>query len=266
MPLVWNKALYDQLYSEAIRHGLALRNFHRFAPAHYQWHVQKLRLQQTMDKMLALPGANQFGNIAIVGGGFGWTSEYLATKGISAVSVETSSYIVDNENVSEEAELRGYMDADPVLIAAGYNSGNNFFDTFAGFVDVATDQTLAPGAIWGRVLHPSGGRTSIPVEAEDLQGNASRNRVRQRFSGNLNAIVTELALDGFGLDDEAGIVGLCDACATLRPNPACQIIHIVEYNEFDQLMINKTLADWRAWLNSHGFSNQIVANTKGEWL
>jgi len=266
MPLVWNKTLYDQLYRTAINQGLALRNFHKFPVGHYQWYTQKDRLKQTMDRFLTLPGANQFGNIAIVGGGFGWSAEYLATKGISAVSVDTSPYVVDNGNVSEEAEYRGYSDTDPVLTAAGYNAGNNFFDTFAGFVDVATDQTLAPGAIWSRILHPSGGRTSIPVEAEDLKTAGSRNNVKKRFTGGLNAIVTELALDGQGIDDEASVIGLCDACATLRPNPACQIVHIIEYNEFDQIMLNKDLAGWRAWLDAHGFSNQIVANTKGEWL
>ena len=289
MALIWNKATFDAQYSvRAWPWGI--RNYHRVPALHYHWAVQTPRITQMIDRVFAnVPGLQSVSNVAVIGGGF-WSPEIIEARVAQvdrAVSVDTSDYIIDNQNISEETEIREWCDNDPVLVAAGYGVGNNFLDVFAGFVGPSTypaghaqagqevpqgyrgnmdrGALMAPGDIWNYLLHPSGGRTSIAVENEDLSTNASVNAVKGRFQGPINCILSELTLDSFEIADDAGRVSLCDAMENLKPNPGCLILHIIEPNPLETQMPLGDATFWRGWLDDRGYQTQLVTDTHGVW-
>jgi len=260
--LIWDKTLYDALYSvRAWEHGV--RDFPRIPRHHYSWFVQQpriLRTKNVITNLLAQPGFSQVSDLCIVGGGMGWTTELLVAAGINVINVDTSPYVSGNWQTSEETEIRAWLTAD------GFDPDN--LPAFADPVDPNADVV----DIWAHWLHPSGGRVGLDgtrMVFEDISTSAGRRAVRRDYAlpNNIDAIMTELALDGFDQADGDGpVINFVANVDALRPNPACQVVHIIEHNPFDVLMINKTLADWKAWLTLNGFSGHFVADTSGNWL
>jgi len=208
----WNDpATWSAQYSRALKTRLGYRTTASVptlhpAPAKYHWAEQSLGMEAVLDRQLALPGWSSVNRVALIGGAFGWGREYLVAQGIECYVVDTSTWINANWNVSEEAELRALMDVDPVYTSLGFGPGNNFFDNADCFLDPATGLPISGAAVWAKVLHPSGGRAYVAPSDEDLQTAQSSNRVKNRFSGSLDAIVTEQLLDG--LDTEAEIAAI----------------------------------------------------------
>ncbi len=254
MALIWDQALFDELYKSGVwKHGM--RGAPRHPHFHYHWFGQKTRLERTIATFLALPGAAQISDIAIIGGGFGWTAEIFGTQGVNAISVDTSDYIVDNEAVSEEAELRA------ALTTQGFDPDN--LPVFMS--DIDPNAELPAGEIWSHWLRGDGARTSIPVEQEDLATNGSRNKVKQRLNNNMDGILTEFLLDSMETDAES--LTIADRCQSLRPNPSVPVIHLIaDGTDGDPRLNNKTLVQWRALLDANGFSQHILATVDGQTL
>ena len=251
--LVWDKALFDDLYTcNAWAHGMRVPVQPSF---NYHWWGQRNRLERIITAFLAIPGAAQISDLAIIGGSFGWTAEFLATQGVNAISVDTSDYIVNQESVSEEADLRA------ALTAQGFDP-----DNLPDFVsDVDPSAVLAPGEIWNYWLRPDGVRTSIPVEQEDLSNKGSRNRVKQRLNNNMDGILTEFLLDG--VESEVDALLIVERAEQLRPNPSVPVIHLViDSGAGDPRLVSKTLADWRVLLDANGFSQHVLADANGNTL
>lgn len=248
----WDRALFESQYRSKAW-GYGTRGWNKAISFHYHWWGQGRRLQGLVNQYMAMPGFAQVSDVAIIGGGFGWTAELLAPHGVNCISVDTSPYVVDNENVSEEAELR------EILTLQGLDPDN--LPTFMSPTDPNTP--LAPGEVWNYWLRSDGVRTSIPVEQEDLSTNASRRRVRQRLGNNIDAILTEHVLDG--QETEADVLTLLERSEQLRPNPACTVIHIMAPSlDGDPQFINQERAYWRNLLDTNGFNHTLFDVGKGE--
>ena len=178
MALIYDKALYDAHYSvRAWEHGV--RGVDRVPRHHYNWFVQTqgnfARLKNNVAALIGGPGWAQLSNIAIIGGGFGWTAELLleVDPTLNIVNVETSSHVINTLSQSEEADLRGYLTAD------GFDPDNIDF-----LVDPNTGNTLTNAEAWATWLRPDGLRSSITTLDNDLSTNGQRRDVRQALGNN----------------------------------------------------------------------------------
>jgi len=251
MALVWDKALYDIMYRLPLWQW-GVRDYPRVPFGHYNWFANKQSTQNNITAMMAAPGFAQVSDVAIVGGGFGWTADLLAGMGINAVVVEISPWILANKDLSEEQQIRDD------LTEFGFDPDN--LPTLIG-----PDYTT-PVDPWQYWLRPEGKRCIATVLEEDLSTNTSRRNVKQALNNNIDAIVTEFALDAYEAGDDAGPALLAERCDALRPNPACTVVHIIQPNENDTFLNWKTAAEWRTFLDGLGFTDHRVVNMQGEVL
>lgn len=251
MALVYDKALYDSMYSApAWQHGV--RNVPRVPRHHYNWFVQMPRIQKQFGIITQQPGWASITHIALIGGGFGWTAELLEAAGKTVAVVEVSPHVINTIGTSEEGDLRQY------LIDDGFDPDNIDF-----LMHPDQSRTLTNAEVWNNYwLRSDGVRSSVSVMDEDLSNNGSRRAVRQQLSNNMDAIVTELTLDGF--TTEAEIDNFLDNVESLRPNPAVTPVHITEHTTQAGLgYITKTVADWRTYLDARGYNDHRIVNTMG---
>lgn len=252
MALTYDKALYDSQYSvRAWAHGV--RNTPRVPRHHYSWFVQKDRIANTAAMIAALPGFASINKVVLIGSGFGWTAEILiaANPAMEIISVDPSPYVQSNWNVSEETEIRDWLTAD------GFDPDNIDF-----LVDPATGDTLTNAQAWAQWLRPDGQRSPVQPMDEDLTTNASRNAVKGAVQGNYDLIITEWVLDSWTTDAE--IEAFLNDIEAFRPNPSVVPVHIIDRDPTPpDGMINKSLNDWRAYLDARGFNHWVV-NSRGE--
>lgn len=190
--------------------------------------------------------------MAIVGGGYGWTAEEIAAQGVSVVVVETSDHIINTVGVSEEQELRDTM------IADGWDP-----DNLPVFIGPDWNTPVDPWTFW---LRPDNVRSAATVLDEDLSTTGSRRNVRNALPGNMDAILTEFAIDSMDSGDDAASLVLIERCEQLRPNPNCNVIHLIEPNPFDQTLNVKTAEEWRALLDANGYTDHYVVDINGTVL
>lgn len=242
MALVWDKTLYDQVYRLPLW-PWGVRNYPRTPYGHYHWFSTQQMMNNTLSLMMKAPGFAQVSDVAIVGGGFGWTCDLLSGLGINAKCVEVSPYILSTMNNSEEQELRDSLtefgfDPDnlPVLIGPDYNT---------------------PVNPWDHWLRGDGRKsTSGIVLSEDLSTNTSRRNVRQALGNNLDAIVSEFVLDS--QENEADALVIIERCEQLRSKPATAVIHLVTDGQDDPRFIDYTKEQWRTVLDTNGYNHYIV--------
>lgn len=251
---VWDKAFFESQYTgNGWPYGIRGKTYvPRF---HYNWFNVRLSAAAYVSRYLELPGFAQLSDVAIIGGGYGWTCEALAAHGINAISIDTSDHIINTYNTSEEAELREY------LTARGFDP-----DLGDGVVYMSPDDPNSPCNPWDFWLRPDGVRTSVAILDEDLSTNGSRRNVRQALSSNMDAIVTEYAIDSMDAGDDAASLALVERCEQLRPNPACTVIHVIGENPDDVILNVKSPAEWRALLDANGYTDHVVMDMLGTVL
>lgn len=254
MALVWNKALFDELYtSKPWTTGYRFTGQPRPPFFHYHWYGNQNGVNHRISGLLSQPGFASLTDVAVIGGAFGWLAEALVANGINAFSVDTSDYIVANEDVSEEAELRA------ALTAQGFDPD----DLGARVLFVKEDGSVASESeVWAAWLRADGKRTSIPVEQEDMSTNGSRNKVRQRAQGTLDAVLDEYAMES--CEDDTESLQLAERCEQVRPNPACTVVHMISGAGGDPRMNFKSGEDWRTLLDANGFNDHWVVNAAGK--
>lgn len=239
----WDKSLFDTLYSSnGWPHGIqGAKKVPRF---HYNWYGMQPQIQAQVERYIGLPGFAQVSDIAIIGGGYGWTAEVLSEYGINAISVETSPHILSTKDGSEEAELR------TTLSSLGFDpDGLNRGALGVRFVDPTNPSTYTNP--WSHWLRPA--RTTATVVDEDLSTNGSRRSVRQALGNNIDAIVTEFALDC--MDTENDALTLIERCEQLRPNPATSVIHMVMKTPVPGFYEQ---ADWASLVSSNGYNHTVI--------
>jgi hypothetical protein len=252
---VWDKALFESLYScNGWPYGI--RGASRVPRFHYNWFGNIPSTRAMVDRYLALPGFAQLSDVAIVGGGYGWTAELLS---INAISIDTSPHIINTKDTSEEAELRDY------LTQLGFDP-DRLNDGLAGIRFMSPDDPNAWVNPWDYWLRADGVRTSVTVADEDLSTNGSRRNVRTALGNNIDAILTEFAIDSMDAGDDAASLALVERCEQLRPNPACTVVHLIEPNPSDLVLNVKTAAEWRTLLDANGFTDHVVMDMQGNIL
>mgnify|MGYP001057989074 CR=1 FL=1 len=262
MALIYDKALYDLHYSvPAWQSGFRYPGGSATGKPrhHYNWFVQSqlpfARLKNNVNALIGGPGWASFTDVAIIGGGFGWTAELLkeAKPSLNVINIEVSQHVINNLNVSEEADIRAY------LIADGWNPDDLASQiTFMSPTDPNAE--LAPGEIWNYWLRPDGVRSSITTLDNDLSNNPTRRAVRTALGGNIDALITEIALDAH--ETEAEIDNFLDVVEQTRPNPACTVVHLIEYTAQQLGYISKTKADWGTYLTARGFGNHYIVDVR----
>lgn len=254
MAVVWDKVLFDSMYvTSSWRAGLRQEagQPYRKPPAfNYNWFGMLPTLEVKVDVLLSVPGAAQITDLCVIGGGFGWTAEILESRGINTINVDTSEFVLANASISEEQDIRDR------LTAIGLDP-DNLPDMFMSPVD--PNATVNPWAYW---LHPSGARSSKPVIGEDLSTNQSRRAVRQAISNNMDAIFTEFVIDGF--DAETDVLTFVDRVQQLRPNPACNVIHMCGSQTFSpEIFLDYTAQQYKDLLTANGFTDHYVVDQTG---
>ena len=258
MPQIYDKALYDATYSvRAWEHGHRGPGIPRH---HYNWFVQTQgrfgRLKRHVSALTTGPGWAQLSDIAIIGGGYGWTAEMLLDikPTLNIINVETSPHVINTLAQSEEADLRQY------LIDDGFDPDNIDFLVDPTDTNIPA-RTLTNAEVWQYWLRPDGQRSSITTLDNDLSTNGQRRNIRQTLGNNIDALITEIALDGHTTETE--IDNFLDFVEQTRPNPACTVIHLVEYAEgmFEKNgFISKTRDEWTTYLNTRGFSDHWICD------
>lgn len=257
MALVWDKALFDELYE-----GRAWTTGFRFKPGvkpkslmfNYHWSARRAATNYMFSNLLAIPRFTSASNIAIIGGAFGWTAEAIDGGNVTSFSVDTSPYVLETNQTSEESELRECLQ----------RQGHDPDDLSATVEFIKEDGTVASEQeVWDYWLRAdiSSKRSRIPVEAEDMVNEASRRAVRNRGNGALDIIVTELILESPGDDD--GALQIIEHCEQLRPNPSCVVAHMVYDgggSADDQRFNWKTREEWKTFLETNGFEDHLVLN------
>jgi len=250
MALVYDKTLYDRQYSvRAWEHGF--RNTPRCPRHHYSHFVQRERIRKTVQMILDLDGFDLATNILLIGGGFGWTGERLQDNHAKiVVNVDPSPYIQANKNVSEEVEIRQW------LIDDGFDPDNIDY-----LMHEDQTRTLTNAEVWARWLRADNIRTNVETLDEDLDNGPSRNRTRLALP-NMDFIVTEWVLDSWQTSQEAN--AFCNNVNRTRPDVSVPIVHITDYaqNPPDG-MISRTVNHWRTWLDSNGWTDHVVVNSRG---
>lgn len=255
---VWDKAFFDIMYSgNGWPYGI--RGSSRVPRFHYNWFTNRQSTLNMVDRYITLPGFAQLSDVAIIGGGYGWTAEVLSQYAINAISVDTSAHILATKDTSEEAELREY------LTAGGFDP-DRLNDGPAGIRFMSPDDPNAWVNPWDYWLRPGGIRTAATVVDEDLSTNGSRRNVRQALNNNIDAILTEFAIDSMDSGDDAASLALVERCEQLRPNPACTVVHLIEPNPSDVILNVKTAAEWRALLDANGYTDHVVMDMQGNIL
>lgn len=258
MALIYDKALYDAQYSvRAWEHGV--RDQPRVPRHHYNWFVNtqgpNARLRKVAQRFINHPSWNQITDIAIIGGGFGWTAEILLELDptINIINVETSPHVINTLATSEEADLRGYLTDD------GFDPDNIDF-----LMHPDQSRTLTNAEVWATWLRPDGVRSAITTLDNDLSTNGQRRDVRQALGNNIDALITEVALDSHTNDPE--IENFLDVVEQTRPNPGCTVIHYIEYQAGMDVAwgyISKPIAEWATYLDTRGYSDHWLMDTLG---
>ena len=248
MAVIWDKHLFEEEYKcNGWPYGI---RFHRVPIFHYNWFGQQRMTQANVNRFFALPESNKFKDVAIVGGGFGWTAEVLKSYDINAISIDTSSHILSTKNTSEEDELREYLikfDFDPDNLPEMMSPEN-------------PNEVCDPWDYW---LRPDGKRTSTTVIDEDMSTTGSRNSIKASMNNKIDLILTEYALESSETENDA--LSFIERCEQLRPNPAVKVIHQVTDPPHNSYFVSKTPLEWRALLDSNGY-NHVIADMMGNIL
>lgn len=261
---MWTKAEFDQFYRSmperwgrpADRPPIVL-NYH-WAPilsaqagASWAGTVSPNFPQLLVNTLGLLPGDG----VLIVGCGFNGTGAGLAALGIRVIGTELSAYIQSEKANTEEAELRA------AIAAAGIDPDTDMIRG-PGMADVNPLDLLMEG---GRAAPVARGKGEILEE--ELRVRGSRNAVLNRFEAlwptvSIRYILTEEVLNSI-TDAEADLV--CSYAGSAASEWGATVVHMLSplMPGFSQspLLNWKTYAGWRTWLNTNGYSNQLVLPT-----
>lgn len=208
-----------------------------------------LKIASRLMPLTSLPGAR----IGLIGAGFGWLGEGLADLGATVVGTDISSYILNEKSNTEEADLRDY------ITAAG--------------LDPDTDKIIGPDGrqetdpldlyLRGGRANPQPRQSRIQVIGEDSSSRKSRRDIAQVCGGGFDHIVTEELLNSV---DDAQAFTICDFLSQASSEWGGEITHILSPLQPEKFAAGqqrpelnwKLYDDWRAWLNTNGFSSHKI--------
>lgn len=218
MAATWDKSLFDLAYSLNVEPD-GHPNTREAITLHYNraaLYPEMLRRAEFIKQQFNLGSADR---VLIVGCGFGWTAEALASLGVECIGTDVSAYVQANKAASEDADIAAAVAA------------------------VGLSATSGEGLAHYNRLRGDGVRTRATILNEDSSTTTSRNRVKAAFSAGITLIITEDL-----------VTSLTDAeCASLQTligkYNVSRVCHFVTElaNPNPPFNFNsKTIADWKA--------------------
>ncbi len=257
---VWDKSAFDKFYSSgAERYGHP--GSRSQIKLHYHWSpIIQWQRSSYAPRLFALLGMSAGDDVILVGGGFNGTAEGLADLGVRVVGLDTSDYIQNEKGNTEEAEIRAACvaagvdpDADSIIGAPG--------NVMVNPLDVLLRGGRASPAVrgWGQIL------------GEDMKTNGSKKAIIRAFEtqfpdATIRYILTEEVLNSI-TDAEALLV--CEFSAAAAMDWGATVVHMLSPlfpdGRNDPALNGKTYAGWRSFLNTNGFSAQLILPTITAW-
>lgn len=226
---------------------------------HYHWRPilrwQEIKFAPLLWNVL---GLNPGDSVVIVGAGFNGTGAGLQSLGADVIATDLSNYIQNEKGNTEEAELRA------AIIAAGLDPDTHLVrDTPLALRHGATPgQLYLDWALEGGIANPQP-RGRGTIMAEDMHNKPSRNQIRNALASNARYGITEELLNSV---DDATALQICDYAAQFAAETGATIVHMI--SPYNPLVISqwadlnwKTYAAWRAFLDTNGFSAQLILPT-----
>ncbi len=254
MALTWDRTLYDEMYvlhgyktrwgipSTLAQVGLAPEGDKTPYPkfkVHYHRGPMFNATVTLIKDLLALPGVPNITKALVIGGGFGWSVEALEANGIEAFHTEIGDHILNTQGTTEEQE---FLDA---LAAQGLDT------TYRMWAEDGT-LTLDPLIRWGA----RNVRNKKQAVEEDIASKGSRNKVKNKFTGNsMDIIITELVLESMDDNELANFLSDVEA---LRPNPTVLVLHVIVPNHPDVRFNQKSLQEWHDFIVGLGLNHLVL--------
>lgn len=210
---------------------------------------------QAYYKLLGLrPGDS----VVLMGGGFNWTGEGLEALGVQCIAADTSAYIINAKNDTEESELR------ECFARAGVDSDTHLIpDTEDMRQKGLAGKNMLDHTIRGSLIAPKS-RGFGEIAAEDASTNASVNSLARLVRTKPRWILSEEMLNS--LDDQTAILAL-EAIERLRKNkfPEAQVAHALSPLQEGSIQapeLNwKSYSGWRVFLDSNGCADHKIIPT-----
>ncbi len=161
----WTKAQYDAAYRCQIERrmpGGGPPPAEGRPPVYIRYHKWYMKpiLESMWAKLQPVLNISAIEDVCVVGAGFGWGVEALATEsGANVIGIDISDYIVANYSVSEEAELRAEV-------------------TLAGL-----DPDTGRGLEVMSFIYDGQPRTGVIVYQEDMSSSESKAAIRTALGG-----------------------------------------------------------------------------------
>ena len=217
MATTWTKELYDLAYEfpaepdghTNTRPGIWL---------HYNRYVLYPEMLRRAQFFIAHFGLTSADKVLVVGAGFGWTVEALVDLGIEAIGADVSAYIQNNKGTSEDSEVAEAITA------------------------VGLSPTSGEGLVHFNRLR-STQRTKANILNENSSNNASRNRVKRAFSGDITLIITEDLVTSLSDAECAQLQGFIENYA---PPRVCHFVTEFANPDAPFFFNSKSLAEWKA--------------------
>ncbi len=248
---VWDKAAFDTFYSSgAERYGHpGVRPQIRL---HYHWYpIIQWQRSSYAPRLFAVLNMVAGDSVVLVGAGFNGTGAGLERLGINVTGTETSTYINAEKSNTEEAEVRD------AIIAVGLDPDNDTIIGPPGNVRINLLDLLLDG---GRAAPKV--RAQATVVEEDFSTRGSRNRVDSTLPSRARFILSEEVLNS-GTDAEA--LTVCERMARYASENGGTVVHMLSPlfpGKTQAPELNwKTYAGWRSFLNTNGFSAQLILPT-----
>ena len=196
-----------------------------------------------------------------LGCGFGWTAEGLASTGVEVVGTEISSYILGEKDQTEEAEIRQCIEA----VGLDPDRDTVKIDGFTQQMGIAGVNHLDIYLNGGRFAPKK--RSSLLILDQDMGTAKSRADIsRSVVRANAAVVISEEVINSV---DDAEALHICDIMANYASTHGvrdCRVIHMLSpayYHEGKRIWqepdLNwKTYSEWRAFLDSNGFQNQLI--------
>ena len=193
------KSAFDESYELGAEGLFGHPNTRPEVRLHYHRHVMLPIAKQRASGLVENLGWTSATRIAVVGAGFGWLVESLKNDhGISnVVALDTSTYIQDNQNVSEEADYQAAVSA------------------------VGLDPASGEGLSLVSFFLEAGPRATVSILNEDMLTSASRERVASALGGSIDVVLTENLLENF-FDSEVAVIDFA-----LKQTIGAEIVHFV---------------------------------------
>ena len=223
-----------------------------------------------------------------MGAAFGWSAEALKSMGVGVVCTEISSYVLDSQLISEEAELREIITT-AGLDPDGWMQGPGRTSNMSAPWELAPHSDGSGKLRWrarymDAMLRENRGligvRTSVEVIGEDSSTADSRTTLKS-LKPSYSHIVTEFVIPSL-TDDE--VLTFCKNMEDLRVSLGLSEVHHMfnhspkdteifsghpEYEGLPGLnpkLNNKSAAQWRSFLDAAGFiSHRLVSSSANEY-